>query len=176
MNSPTYETLPDLVEKIGDKFIINKLATYIIDIDTDKALNSIHAFDFDFDFEKDTMVPIIDSLKQNSQFTKLDDKNEILYALGLIDKILNYCLIDFTNVDYFLISNAGKYHVRLAIKPEKKKNTGNTIYLDIQCIRIAIIDELVTNKINNVYNILDYGTQGAIFAYILYHIYSIVNA
>lgn len=175
MNSTTYEPLPDLVEQIGDKFIINRLATYTIHIDTDKALNAENVFDFEFDIEKDTMVPIMDSLKQNSQFTKLDDKNDMLCALRLIDKILNFCLLGLTNVDYFLISNAGNYNVRLAIKPENKRNTGNTLYLDIQSIRIAIIDQLVTNKFNNIYNIFDYGIKGAIFAYLLSHIYTMVN-
>jgi hypothetical protein len=174
-NTTNYETLPDLVAKIGDSFVMNRLASYTINIDTSKALDIDNVFDFDLDVEKDTLIPIINSLKRDSQFNKLDDINDMLCVLEFIDKLLNYCVFDFRKVDYFVISNAGKYNVRLAIKPEKKMKTGNTLYIDIQSVRIAIIDELVTNKFNYYYNIFNYGIKGVIGGYILSYIYSMVN-
>ena len=188
-----YETLPNLVNTVGEAFIIENLSSYIINIDTNLAMNrhknkNVHGFvkvfDFDIDFEKDTLTSVIYKLKNDITFGILDDKNEMIYFIKLFDKILsmNQCNIDFNKVDYFIITNAGKYELRFNIKnidmaisidtaiSNAMSNTiiynrktissiRRSMYLDIQSIRIGIIDNNITNNVNYYYNLINYGIK-----------------
>ena len=87
-----YETLPNLVNTVGEAFIIENLSSYIINIDTNLAMNrhknkNVHGFvkvfDFDIDFEKDTLTSVIYKLKNDITFGILDDKNEMIYFIKL---------------------------------------------------------------------------------------------
>jgi hypothetical protein len=166
-----YKTLPTLIKEIGNNFVIDNFASYTIEFSSSKALEASNTFEFRLNIKKEDrffhIFSIIHSLKQNIEFTKLDNNQELVYVLDLFNIVINKGVIDFDKYDFFVISNMGKYNVRFVINSGKDMDIGKSLYLDIQSIRIAIIDELVNNKFNYYFNIFNYGLKSFIGGYLL---------
>lgn len=157
-----YETIPSLVKSktIGDQFLIKNMASYIITIDTFSAINK-QAFDF---IVCDSSTHVSDALKNNEKFSSLDINNEVIYVIEFLDK----CNINYSKFDYLVISNAGKYNVRCLISnvnniydktSDHDQTYGRSLYLDIQSIRIALIEQNIIMRYNNCYRIFNYGIK-----------------
>jgi hypothetical protein len=166
-----YKPLPTLINEIGRTFVIDNFVNYAIDISTSKALEAPNTFEYNLNLKNGDgffhIYSIIHNLKQNNEFAKLDKDYELTCVLELFNIIINMNVIDLEKYDYFVISNMGKYNVQFAINSGKDATIGKTLYLDIQAIRIAIIDEQVNNKFNFYYNIFNYGVKFFIGGYLL---------
>jgi hypothetical protein len=163
-----YETLQNLINKIDKSYIFDIMKKNIIHISSDRASN-LDVFTFDL---SDSFLTIVTKLKANPDFLILDENAEMLYLIEVLDSLkLNY-----NGFDYLVISNLGKYNV--CFKIGNKTESNKSLYLDLQSIRIDIIDRLFTNKINYYYNIFNYGIKSAVgiftFRYLKREISSII--
>ena len=167
-----YKPLPTLIKEIGGNFVIHNFVNYAIDISTSKALEAPNTFEYNLNLKKGDgffhIFSIIHNLKQNIEFTSLDKHYELTCVLELFNIIINRKIFDLEKYDFFVISNMGKYNVRFAINSgEDRVANGTSLYLDIQAIRIAIIDEQLNNKFNFYYNVFNYGLKFFIGGYLL---------
>lgn len=163
-----YETLQNLINKIDKSYIFDIMKQNIIHISSDRA-SDLDAFTFDL---SDSFLTIVTKLKSNPNFLILDENAEMLCLIEVVDSLkLNY-----NGFDYLIISNLGKYNV--CCKIGNKTESNKSLYLDLQSIRIDIIDRLFTNKINYYYNIFNYGIKLALgiftFRYLKKEISSII--
>ena len=153
-------TIQNLVNKVGETFMIENIPKYIIQLSTDMALNR-SAFAFDM---ADTLPVIVNKLKLNAEFVKQDSQDEMLYVIENLSK----CDIKYDDFDNLIISNGGKYNVILKLSNDSKK----TLYLDIQSIRIDMIDKQTTDNFNYYYNMFNYGLNTCISVISFKYFYS----
>jgi hypothetical protein len=154
-------TIQNLVIKVGETFMIENIPKYIIQLSTDMALNR-SAFAFNM---ADTLPSIVDMLKLNVDFVKQDADDEMLYVIENLSK----CDIKYEGFDCLVISNGGKYNVILKLANDKK---GRSLYLDIQAIRIDMIDKQTTDNFNYYYNMFNYGLNTCISVVTFQYFYS----
>lgn len=165
-------TIQNLVNNVGEAFMLENIPKYIIQISTNIALNR-SAFSFNM---ADTLPVIVNKLNLNEEFVKLDSQDEMLYVI----ENLSRCDIKYDGFDYLIISNAGKYNVILKlngciadIEDNVSKCGGckdieacnnkdvclnsKSLYLDIHSIRIDMVDKKTTDNLNYYSNIFNYG-------------------
>jgi hypothetical protein len=153
-------TIQNLVNNVGEAFMIENIPKYMIQLSTDMALNR-SGFAFNMD---DTLPVIVNKLKLNDEFVKLDADDEMLYVIENLDK----CDIRYDDFDNLVISNGGKYNVILKLDNDGKKS----LYLDIQSIRIDMIDKQTTDNFNYYYNMFNYGLNTCISVITFQYFYS----
>ena len=138
-------TIQNLVNNVGEAFMIENIPKYMIQLSTDMALNrSGYTYNM-----ADTLSVIANKLKLNDEFVKLDVDDEMLYVIENLDK----CDIKYDDFDNLIISNAGKYNVIFRLANDTKKS----LYLDIKSIRIDMIYKQTTDNFNYYSNMLNYG-------------------
>lgn len=166
-------TIQNLVVKVGESFMIENIPKYIIELSTNIALNR-SAIIFNM---TDSLPVIVNKLKLNSEFVELDRQDEMLYVIENLDK----CDIKYDGFDYLIISNAGKYNVILKLSSSCKNDVADiednvskcgacndrescinlskdkSLYLDIQSIRIDMVDKQTVDNLNYYFNIFNYG-------------------
>ena len=154
-------TIQNLVIKVGETFMIENIPKYIIQISTNIALNR-SAFAFNM---ADTLPVIVSKLKLNAEFVKQDSQDEMLYVIENLCK----CDIKYDDFDNLIISNGGKYNVILKLSNDSK---GKSLYLDIQSIRIDMVDKQNTDNFNYYYNMFNYGFNTCISVISFRYFYS----
>ena len=154
-------TIQSLVVKVGETFMLDNIPKYIIQISTNIALNR-SAFSFNM---ADTLPVIVNKLKLNDEFVKQDSQDEMLYVIENLGK----CDIKYDDFDNLIISNGGKYNVILKLTNDNK---GKSLYLDIQSIRIDMIDKQTTDNFNYYFNIFNYGFNTCISVISFRYFYS----
>ena len=77
-----YNTIQNLVIKVGETFMLDNIPKYIIEISTNIALNR-SAFVFN---PVNTLPSIVDMLKLNIDFVKFDSQYEMLYVIENLNK------------------------------------------------------------------------------------------
>lgn len=153
-------TIQNLVIKVGESFMIENIPKYIIELSTNIALNR-SAIIFNM---TDSLPVIVNKLKLNSEFVELDRQDEMLYVIENLSK----CDIKYDDFDNLIISNGGKYNVILKLTNDSKKS----LYLDIQSIRIDMVDKQTTDNFNYYYNIFNYGLNTCISVISFRYFYS----
>ena len=156
-----YNTIQNLVIKVGETFMLDNIPKYIIEISTNIALNR-SAFVFN---PVNTLPSIVDMLKLNVDFVKQDADDEMLYVIENLSK----CDIKYEGFDCLVISNGGKYNVILKLANDKK---GRSLYLDIQSIRIDMIDKQTKDNLGYYYNMFNYGLNTCISVISFQYFYS----
>jgi hypothetical protein len=89
----------------------------------------------------------------------------MLYVIENLGK----CDIKYDDFDNLIISNGGKYNVILKLTNDNK---GKSLYLDIQSIRIDMIDKQTTDNFNYYFNIFNYGFNTCISVLTFQYVYS----
>ena len=153
-------TIQNLVNNVGEAFMIENIPKYMIQLSTDMALNrSGYTYNM-----ADTLSVIANKLKLNDEFVKLDVDDEMLYVIENLDK----CDIKYDDFDNLIISNAGKYNVIFRLANDTKKS----LYLDIKSIRIDMIYKQTTDNFNYYSNMLNYGFNTCIGFFTFRYFYS----
>ena len=154
-------TIQNLVNNVGETFMIENIPKYMIQLSTDMALNR-SAFAFNM---SDTLPVIVNKLKLNDEFVKFDADDEMLYVIENLSK----CDIKYDDFDNLIISNGGKYNVILKLDNDGK---GKSLYLDIQSIRIDMIDKQTKDNLSYYYNMFNYGLNTCISVISFRYFYS----
>jgi hypothetical protein len=156
------DTIQNLaIVAVGEAFMIENIPKHMIQLSTDMALNR-SGFTYNM---ADTLPVIANKLKLNDKFVKLDVDDEMFYVIENLDK----CDIKYDDFDNLVISNMGKYNVILKLANDDK---GKSLYLDIQAIRIDMIDKQTTDNFNYYYNMFNYGLNTCISVLTFQYVYS----
>ena len=183
-----YSSIDNLVQQCGRPFITDLLPSLFIKINTSSVETSQVFLDLDYngssvsDINNITKYVIDKKLETNSKLTF-----EIMSDLATVIELFNSCIsntgsnsvsnsvsntdIGIDTVDYIVFSYLGKFEIRLKNTASKNNQFGKSFYLDIQTVRISLIDEQTKRAWAKYYTIFNNGFKVVggyiIFRYVL---------
>jgi hypothetical protein len=177
-----YSTIDELIHKCGRQYITNLLPSLFIKINTSSAEDKTALFDLEYDdnSEWNSVLTTLNNQKVDcgSIYIKdhLNDIKNIVDILGHCKKELN-----IEKYDYIIFSYLGDYIVRYKNQNKVSRWRQQALYLDIQSVRIALIDENIRQTwqkyylfFNNGFKfITGYVALRFIFGLFNYNIYSV---
>lgn len=171
-----YSSIDNLVQQCGRPFITDLLPSLFIKINTSSVETSQVFLDLDYngssisDINNITKYVIEKKLETNSKLTF-----EIISDLATVIELFNSCISDtgsntdsdtgsntdsdmgIDTVDYIVFSYLGKFEIRLKNTASKNNQFGKSFYLDIQTVRISLIDEQTKRAWARYYTIFNNG-------------------
>jgi hypothetical protein len=141
-----YSSIDNLVYQCGQSFIVDLLPSLFTKIDTTSAEEKEAIMDFDYNGSLiSTYNDISNYAEQNLKDTNIKIIFDTMYDLTTVINLCNECksksTIDIETVDYIVISNLGHFNVRCKNVNSVNNQFKKSLYLDMQSVRIALIDE-----------------------------------
>ena len=140
-------SIDQLITYCGRQFAVDLIPSLFIKISTASAEEKKVLIDFEYNNKNmPTFTFISDVIKTES--TKNKHMVDILSDLTTIMRLFEEfnTNIDINNVDYIVISYLGDFQLRFKNLASKEEPFGKALYLDIQTVRIALIDEQIRRK------------------------------
>ncbi len=144
-------SIDQLITYCGRKFAIDLIPSLFIKISTASAEEKKVLIDFEYNNKNDSSVmPTFTFISDviNTESFKNKHMVDILSDLTTIMRLFEEfkATIDIHNVDYIVISYLGDFQLRFKNLASKEEPFGKALYLDIQTVRIALIDEQIRRK------------------------------
>lgn len=141
-----YSSIDNLVHQCGQTFIIDLLPSLFTKIDTTSAEEKEAIMDFNYDGSLlSTYNDIANYAEQHVKDSNIKLIFDTMHDLTSVINLCNECkansTIDIDTVDYIVISNLGHFNIRCKNVNSVNNQFGKTLYLDMQSVRIALIDE-----------------------------------
>ena len=169
-----YLPIDELINKCGRQFIVDLLPRLFININTASAEDKPSMIDYDYNSLK-LSSPLL-SLADTNIDTNTNNNNgfsqkylqEHYTDINTIISLFCYCKgeIDISSFDYVVFSYLGNFIVRYKNQDTVKNLIGKALYLDIQTVRIALVDEYTEKTWNKYYVFFNKGVKyvGGLFA------------
>ena len=170
-----YLPVNQLINKCGSQSIIELLPRLFIDINTASAEEKTGLIDSDYNnFISNT--PLLSLLDTNTNTNTNNNKGLSQQYLqdhyDDINTIISlFCNsrdeIDIASFDYIVFSYLGDFIVRYKNQDTANQPIGKSLYLDIQSVRIALIDEYTEKTWNKYYVFFNKGIKyvGGLFVF-----------
>ena len=144
-------SIDQLITYCGRKFALDLIPSLFIKISTASAEEKKVLIDFEYNNKNDSSVmPTFRFISDviNTESFKNKHMVDILSDLTTIMRLFEdfKTTIDINNVDYIVISYLGDFQLRFKNLASKEEPFGKALYLDIQTVRIALIDEQIRRK------------------------------
>ena len=172
-----YLPVNQLINKCGSQYIVELLPKLFIDINTASAEEKRALIDSDYNNFK-LNSPLISLLDTNTNTNKNKNNNKCFSQQYLQDHyddintiISLFCNsrdeIDIASFDYIVFSYLGDFIVRYKNPDTANQPIGKSLYLDIQSVRIALIDEYTEKTWNKYYVFFNKGIKyvGGLFVF-----------
>ena len=169
-----YLPIDKLINKCGRQFIVDLFPRLFININTASAEDKPSMIDYDYNSLK-LSSPLL-SLADTNTNTNTNNNNgfsqkylqEHYTDINTIISLFCYCKgeIDISSFDYVVFSYLGNFIVRYKNQDTVKNLIGKALYLDIQTVRIAVVDEYTEKTWNKYYVFFNKGVKyvGGLFA------------
>ncbi len=163
--------IDELISKCGRQYIVNMLPSLFIEINTTSTSIKDDLVMYDYTYTSNILNTIHDmEIWRNPP--DYNSKQHIRKHLEDIQTIINIysdCKdkLIINNYDYIVISYFGDFKLRYKNQISDYKSSGKSLYLDIQAVRIALIDEITRRQWNNYYSIFNTGIKyiGGLFLF-----------
>ena len=144
-------SIDKLITYCGRQFAIDLIPSLFIKISTASAEEKKVLIDFEYNNKNDGIgMPTFTFIRDviNTESFKNKHMNDILSDLTTVMRLFEEFKadIDIDNVDYIVFSYLGDFQLRFKNLASKEEPFGKTLYLDIQTVRIALIDEQIHRK------------------------------
>ena len=168
-----YLPIDELINKCGRQFIVDLLPRLFIDINTASAEDKTAMIDYDYNGLKLTS-PLLSLAATNINTNNnkgLSPKylQEHYSDINTIINLFCYCKgeIDISSFDYVVFSYIGDFIVRYKNQNTANQPIGKSLYLDIQSVRIALVDEYTEKTWNKYYVFFNKGVKyvGGLFIF-----------
>jgi hypothetical protein len=186
-----YLPIDQLINKCDRTFIVDLLPRLFIDINTASAEEKTALIDSDYNnFKLNThLISILDT-NTNTNTTNKNCLNQQYLQVHYndINSIISlFCNskdeVDIDSFDYIVFSYLGNFIVRYKNQDTANQPIGKSLYLDIQSVRIALIDEYTEKTWNKYYIFFNKGIKyvgglfvfGFAFNFIRHNFYNVVN-
>jgi hypothetical protein len=162
-----YLPIDQLISKCGRQFIIDMLPSLFIEINTYSAKDKTALFDYTYLGKSLNKIPDLETYIKQGVTSKQEHVKEHLEDIQTIIDIFSECK-DKSNIDiydYVVFSYLGDFTVKYENQvsdyknPDKSLYFGKSLYLDIQAVRIALIDEIIRRQWTGYYNIFNTGIK-----------------
>ena len=177
-----YSTIDELIHRCGRQYITNLLPSLFIKINTSSAEEKIPIFEFDYDDNSEWNSVLTTLNNQTVGCTCIHIKEHINDIYSIVD-ILGHCKkeLNIKKYDYIIFSYLGDDIVRYKNQNKDSRFRKQALYLDIQAVRIALIDENIRQTWQKYYTFFNNGFKFItgyvalkfIFGLFNYNIYSI---
>ena len=153
-----YSSIDKLIQQCGRQYIINLLPSLFIKINTSSAEEKFPIFAFEYDDYSDWNSVLTTLKEQTVACTSAYIKEHINDIYSIVD-ILGHCKkeLNIEKYDYIVFSYLGDYIVRYRNQNKDSRWRKQALYLDIQAVRIALIDESVRRTWLKYYAFLNNG-------------------
>jgi hypothetical protein len=170
-----YLPVNELINKCGSQSIVELLPKLFIDINTASAEEKTALIDSDYNNFK-LNSPLISLLDTNTNTNTNNNKGFSQQYLqdhyDDINTIISlFCNskdeLDIDSFDYIVFSYLGNFIVRYKNQDTANQPIGKSLYLDIQSVRIALIDEYTEKTWNKYYVFFNKGIKyvGGLFVF-----------
>lgn len=144
-------SIDKLITYCGRQFAIDLIPSLFIKISTASAEEKNVLIDFEYNNKNDgNVMPTFSFISDVINTESFESKHmvDILCDLTIIMRLFQEFKsnIDIDNVDYIVFSYLGDFQLRFKNLASKEKPFGKALYLDIQTVRIALIDEQIRRK------------------------------
>jgi len=156
-----YLSIDQLISKCGRQFIIDMLPSLFIEINTSSAKDKTALFDYTYIDKSLNKIPNLETYIKQGITSKQEHVKEHLEDIQTIIDIFSECK-DKSNIDiydYLVFSYLGDFTVKYENQVSDYKHSGKSLYLDIQAVRIALIDEIIRRQWTGYYNIFNTGIK-----------------
>lgn len=160
-----YLPIDELINKCGRQFIVDLLPRLFININTDSAEDKPVMIDYHYNGLKLTspLLSLADTNINTNNNKGLSQKylQEHYSDINTIINLFCYCKgeIDISSFDYVVFSYLGDFIVRYKNKNTAYQPIGKSLYLDIQSVRIALVDEYTEKTWNKYYVFFNKGLK-----------------
>ena len=172
-----YLPIDELINKCGRQFIVDLLPRLFININTASAEDKPAMIDYHYNGVKltspllslaDTNIDTNTNTNNNNGFSQ-KYLQEHYTDINTIISLFCYCKgeIDISSFDYVVFSYLGNFIVRYKNQDTVKNLIGKALYLDIQTVRIALVDEYTEKTWNKYYVFFNKGVKyvGGLFIF-----------
>jgi hypothetical protein len=156
-----YLPIDQLISKCGRQFIVDMLPILFIEINTSSAKDNTALFDYTYIDNSLNKIPDMESYIKQGVTSKQQHIKEHIEDIQTIIDIFSECKdkINIHNYDYVVMSYLGDFTVKYENQISDYKNSGKSLYLDIQAVRIALIDEIIRRQWSGYYSIFNFGIK-----------------
>ena len=167
-----YLPIDQLINKCGRQFIVDLLPKLFININTASAEDKPSLIDSDYN-GLNLSFPLLSladtNTNTNTNTNKLSYLHEHYADIRTIISLFHDCKdeLDISSFDYIVFSYLGDFIVRYKNQETAKSHIGKSLYLDIQSVRIALVDEHTERTWNKYYNLFNYTVKyvGGLFVF-----------
>lgn len=135
-------SIDNLIQQCGKQTAMDILPSLFIKINTSSAVEKMSMLDYEYDvfFNISSYMVTNELIKA---YINKENSTEYVQELMSVISLFYNCRnsIDSADVDYIVISYLGDFQVRFKNKSATDKPYGKSLYLDMQSLRIALIDE-----------------------------------
>ena len=168
-----YLPIDELINKCGRQFIVDLLPRLFININTASAEDKPAMIDYHYNGVKLTspLLSLADTNIDTNNNKGLSQQylQEHYTDINTIINLFCYCKgeIDISSFDYVVFSYLGDFIVRYKNKNTANQPIGKSLYLDIQSVRIALVDEYTEKTWNKYYVFFNKGVKyvGGLFIF-----------
>jgi hypothetical protein len=164
-----YLPIDQLIKKCGRQYIVDLIPSLFIQINTASAKDKTALFDYTYVGNTLNTIPNMYSYIQQDITSK---QQHIKEHLDDIQTIINICYdckqeLDIASFDYVVFSYLGDFTVKYENQVSDYKSSGKSLYLDIQAVRIALVDENIRQQWDKYYSIFNTGIKflGGLFLF-----------
>jgi hypothetical protein len=144
-------SIDQLITYCGRQFALDLIPSLFIKISTASAEEKKVLIDLEYNNKNDgNVMPTFTFISDVINVESFKNKHlvDILCDLTTIMRLFEEynTKIDIYNVDYIVFSYLGDFQLRFKNRTAKEEPFGKALYLDIQTVRIALIDEQIRRK------------------------------
>ena len=176
-----YLPVNELINKCGSQSIVELLPRLFIDINTASAEEKTALIDSDYNNFKlnSPLISLLDT-NTNTNNNKCFSQQYLQDHYDDINTIISlFCNskdeLDIASFDYIVFSYLGNFIVRYKNQDTANQPIGKSLYLDIQSVRIALIDEYTEKTWNKYYVFFNKGIKTFLIFFIRQFILFLLN-
>lgn len=155
-----YLPIGQLINRCGRQFMIDMLPSLFIEINTYSAKDKTSLFDYTYIGNSLNKIPDLETYIKQDISSKEQHIKEHLEDIQTIIDIFSECKdkICIDNYNYVVFSYLGDFTVKYE-NQVGLGSSGKSLYLDIQAVRIALIDEIIRKQWIGYYSLFNIGIK-----------------
>lgn len=157
-----YLPIDQLINRCGRQFMIDMLPSLFIKINTYSAKDKTALFDYTYVGNSLNKIPDLETYIKQDFTSKEQHIKEHMEDIQTIIDIFSECKdkMSIDNYDYVVFSYLGDFTVKYENQAGLGTGTsGKSLYLDIQAVRISLIDEIIRRQWTSYYSIFNTGIK-----------------
>lgn len=155
-----YLPIDQLISRCGRQFMIDMLPSLFIEINTYSAKDKTALFEYTYIGNSLNKIPDMETYIKQGVTSKEQHIKEHMDDIQTIIDIFSECKdkMSIDNYDYVVFSYLGDFTVKYENQVQIG-SSGKSLYLDIQAVRIALIDEIIRRQWTSYYSIFNIGIK-----------------